>query len=356
MPLCPYLETRSQFKQWAKGDEKLIPGLNHDCQVEHLHFNSDQASALDMPSWAEKIRRLKSFSLCCKMSPVEVDRQAYYDMGSLLAEHSTTLEYVSLRDARMCLLPGGISTFHYLSNADGLRYIDFSPIDFLPPIRVPEPRNYPAAFPLCNMLQGLPTGIDRLSLCPNDRAHYFDFCGIIGGFADALQARASSIKTLLPALKEIEVVGWHPFVGIFPCQTEMSGLQEAFGKEDIVFVSTPRTDIHTDEDIFCLEYVEKDWVWVQPFGKISTSCRWTQAPALVGTNFNFGWTISTQLFDDDDDLREWLVVTVSNQDYGKTPSGMDQYLVEQSAWYWEELQDRKRTAAHSIQTKALDRN
>jgi hypothetical protein len=92
---------------------------------------------------------------------------------------------------------------------------------------------FPQKNSLYNTLQGLPTGLQRLGLCLNDHSLYRSR-RIIEGFSDILRKLAPLVKTFVPALKEIAVIDWHPFVGIFPCETDMAMLQDLFTKEDIV--------------------------------------------------------------------------------------------------------------------------
>jgi hypothetical protein len=47
---------------------------------------------------------------------------------------------------------------------------------------------------------------------------------------------------------------------MFPCQTQRPALQEAFAKAGVTYVSVPHSELDIRDDIYCLDYVERDWV------------------------------------------------------------------------------------------------
>lgn len=74
------------------------------------------------------------------------------------------------------------------------------------------------------------------------------------------------ITSSLPALQRFGIIESNPFHGHFTIQTHLAMLQDAFGAAGVEFVSRrphlPTMPWHGQ--FFCLDYVEPDWVWVQP--------------------------------------------------------------------------------------------
>jgi hypothetical protein len=92
-------------------------------------------------------------------------------------------------------------------------------------------------------------------------------------FFDALQAIAPATNTILPGLKKLTISDWDPLIGTFTCQTKLKALQLGFATAGIELSSRPRAApllmgppddrYYNDPDLYALDYIEEDWVWVQ---------------------------------------------------------------------------------------------
>jgi hypothetical protein len=173
-----------------------------------------------------------------------------------------------------------------------------------------------------------------------DGPKVFDGDVSIIGSLEVLLKIAPTTHTILPALQKFATVGWHPFLAMFPCQTKRAALQEAFAKGGITYVSQPHLEDEVRDDIYCLDYVERDWVWVQP-----ASCDTLKWKKGFGRN-DLGWVcLHTILCWEEEDEDDWMNITTIEErgtTYTTESSDMimDQYMAEQPVWYWEELQAR----------------
>ncbi|KAF2821288.1 hypothetical protein CC86DRAFT_373656 [Ophiobolus disseminans] len=80
-----------------------------------------------------------------------------------------------------------------------------------------------------------------------------------------LKSIAPTVRTLIPTLNQLAIVGWEPIKSVYPCQRNLSVLQMAFTDVGVELVSYP---IDSDEELGFqplsqLDYVEPGWVWVQ---------------------------------------------------------------------------------------------
>jgi len=191
------------------------------------------------------------------------------------------------------------------------------------------------------MLQYLPKGIEDLSLCVNDPENFVS--GHINGSIETFLAMAPVFPILQPSLSKLSIVGWNPLLFPFPCQTQLSALQETFSQANVVLTARTQEEGAHSGDIFCLDYVEKDWVWIQVVNL--TDMLWKSGVYHGHLEpFDLYNVHCWELREDWGEHENWEIVdVVDHRDVIAASSDdivMDQYLSEQPVWYWEQLRSR----------------
>jgi hypothetical protein len=346
-----YFETRPQYIEWDADDELRRPSNDEVPQVEDIHLAGPYLQTVGgFFGYAKRCGNLKSFHVEWTGTGSNHRPTAYKALIRLFDHHLERLEHISIRDATRDHVDSAAKLLSCLRGIKRLRSLTINLINFLPWGRGSRPNpqvpNVLQVHHLQEILISLPKSIEDLNLCM-DGTEVFDGDVSIVGSLEVLLKIAPTIRTILPALQRFATVGWHPFLAMFPCQTKRAALQETFVKAGVTYVSQPHSELEIRDDIYCLNYVERDWVWVQPATR--DTLKWKKG---FGRN-DLDWVCLHTVFcwkeEEEDD---WMnITTIEERGTRSTTESsdmvMDQYMAEQPLWYWEKLQARRSHIAPS---------
>jgi hypothetical protein len=302
--------------------------------IQHLFLSGPYSTMASLSFVAKCCHNLKTLTVACKSWDDDHQQSAYETLFSLLACNSSTLEHVRYTDALSLPPPAYQEIVKLFKSMPHLQSLELDIMNFLPDEAAGDPCES-----LKHLLPRLPKTIEHFGIVFNDAMD-----DLYAGFDTKLFSVVPKITSLLPRLKTLALTNWDPLIEISACQTELSKLQNAFSKASVKFTSCARELNPTwSTHIHCLDYVEPDWVWVQPMAMVEGFPRWLR---LIDRHIPFGQLSQKYVINDDfidDEMIEaeeedgWVVVEVMRTEV----LDVDQYTVEQPIWFWEELQRRR---------------
>lgn len=312
---------RGVIKDWEE-DDVFARKLQEDgCYVENLHVHECDQGTADVLSLVGLFHNLQTFDFDFYESTLNRGTNITRAITDIFTQHRDTLKTLRLH-------PSGFmdtSVFKPLQQSAALRSLDISLWSLIPTFT-----DSPSA--AATLLQGLPADLEQLTLSPTDLVdHMF---GSFASFYDILLAIVPTIKQHFHALESLEVVGGDPLTESVPCQIQLHALHVAFNQVGIKFASLPGVIAPLDE-LHALDYVESEWVWVQPIDTYLG--KWTYKIDTIEH--------CTSVYVSDELKDDWVYVSI---EIGRRLLGqraedeMNEYTVEQPIWYWEELQEKKR--------------
>jgi hypothetical protein len=259
-----FFETRPQRIDWNAYDELCRSSHDGVPQVEDIHLAGSYLQTIGgFLGYAKRCENLTSFHIKWTGTRINHRPTAYKELIRLFDHHRERLEHISVRDASRDHIESGATLLSCLEGMNRLRSLTINLINFLcweqgfrPHPQVPSVLQM---HHLQDILIRLPKSIEDLNLCMDGPEVFEGDVSIVGSF-EVLLRIAPLIHTTLPALQRFATVGWHPFLAMFPCQTQRPALQEAFAKAGVTYVSVPHSELDIRDDIYCLDYVERDWV------------------------------------------------------------------------------------------------
>ena len=289
--------------------------------VEHLHMAYVKADIADIMPLLGVLRRLKTFDF---EKDGGVDNISQVELLRTVKQYSW-LEALRFRYWRNIQPPGVLEALGDISH---LQSLDIDACQIAPPRALDD------SAAMMSFLRCLPSNLKRLALKANNSETGEGTPSPI--FAEVLLRLSRTIRTVLPNLTQLSIVGCDPIWGIFPCQTQLKNLQTCFAEAGVEFTSRPSDFAYSPYELHALDYVEQGWVWVQLMDttKDHFSVKWLQN--------RFGEPVDECEIDgaDLEDEDDWILILTYDA-VGEACSAsdmvMDQYNAEQPVWYWEEL-------------------
>jgi hypothetical protein len=245
--------------EWKTNGEIVRRIQSEGSDLEHIYLHGFSIEPTEILRLLKSIRSLKTFEFEC-MQGYNVDAKVYVNLLQGVMLHYKSLSSLSLT---VGFTAADLSKLKALKDLEHLRFLEFELNEFDEPMMDVDLRTF---------LGHLPSQLEELVLNFNFMQVYDDDDTRMppAESTDTLHSVAPMINTILPALKKLVVGGWDPLLGHFPCQTQLKAMHIDFANAGVEFVSRPRTPPHTPVDdkhegldLYALDYVEEDWLWVQ---------------------------------------------------------------------------------------------
>jgi hypothetical protein len=279
--------------EWKTNGEIVRRIQSEGSDLEHIYLHGFSIEPTEILRLLKSIRSLKTFEFEC-MQGYNVDAKVYVNLLQGVMLHYKSLSSLSLT---VGFTAADLSKLKALKDLEHLRFLEFELNEVDEPMMDVDLRTF---------LGHLPSQLEELVLNFNFMQVYDDDDTRMppAESTDTLHSVAPMINTILPALKKLVVGGWDPLLGHFPCQTQLKAMHIDFANADVQFVSRPRTPPHTPVDdkhegldLYALDYVEEDWLWVQWIWNHD----WIQSQSGSPVN---NWRINYLVSDEED----WVMI------------------------------------------------
>lgn len=307
---------RDTIAEWEINQEFLERLRREGSYVEHFQVARCYRGTTEILDLLGMFHGLKTFDLDRIMAYAAHNETLKNILQSLTSQKST-LETLRLREYGDM---SDVGDYRGLENLTSLRSLNIDHKNMVP-------QEMSTLQILTHLFQQLPASLRQLSL----RIHMNE-ASVFDELVNSLMSISRIIRTFFPALETFAIVDWDPLTGIFPCQTHLGALQTAFSLEGVTFLSQQGECIE-DDVLYVLDYVEKDWVWIQPYNTrdeewlLSINGHPTNQVDVVCSDQSDGWV---------------LVDTMESKWANSGPAIMDEYMAEQPIWYWHELSEQRR--------------
>lgn len=308
------------------------PYIHAKSPIEHLRLEGATIRLAHVAGFIGVARGLKTFSLQCRGDRSWPMPTSHTVLATLLREHCHSLEHVFLR------LGGHPDNFisreitHCFKPARKLRSLDIEVVILFEDGTIHQP--------LLDLFKSLPGRLESLNL------HIECYpCHLL---IPTLRTIVYDILVRLPMLERLTIVGWDWDSSSVLGQRDLVELQTIFADRGVLFVSQPPQTM--DPELSALNYVKPEWVFIQSTDTESYDFgRWMESPEAYYDDMRIG------LLDEEGPDGDWVFITIGHGAEFSCASNMkmDQYLVEQPVWYWEEL-CRQRDAQETVQRGRLE--
>jgi hypothetical protein len=250
------------LREW-EADNALWKRLQREgSSLENLILPAVGTDTLDLTRVLESFRGLKKFKIAFRGHGLGKDDVNVRTLLHAIAHHHGSLTSLNIDDHRLEEDPDALEELSVLEHLECLQML--TPV-FYGGSRFDSTQEV-LAESLPKRFKNLPRHLKHLRISAIE-----DHYDLSEPLLDVLLRMAPTIDTLLPDLEKITIFGWHPQLGIFPCQTRLAALQSAFEKAGVELVSIhdmdgPADRWYEESRVTISTSIEEGWVWVQLLG------------------------------------------------------------------------------------------